>query len=319
VDHGYERQDREHHDRELTRILRAESGLITLERLRSVGFSAKEVVGLVRHGDLIRLHRGVYATGRSRLHPRVHLKAALLALGPGSFLSGRSAAAVWGLRPYSMREVEVTVIAGSTPTRDRIRISRTATDPGRGEVVSRDGLRVSSIPRLLVELAAREPPSELDRLLTEAARVDLLEPEQLERALIDHGGRAGIRVLRTVAETYRPGPDRKSELERSFDRWLARHPELPEPQRNLRLGPWELDCLWPRARLVLELDGRRWHVAAREMERDRRKDAWLQRRGLAVLRVRGNRWHHEREAAIDDLLGLLALGQQRAVSGAPEA
>ncbi len=44
-----------------------------------------------------------------------------------------------------------------------------------------------------------------------------------------------------------------------------------------------------------------------DRERDYRKDAWLQRRRIAVLRVGEFRFEHGREGIAQDLLGLLGL------------
>ena len=103
-------------------------------------------------------------------------------------------------------------------------------------------------------------------------------------------------------------PARKSGFERAFDRWLLAQPEIPEPERNVRIGGWELDCYWPEYGLVLELDGRPYHIVSREIERDRLKDAWLQREGLRVLRVTDHRWRTDRRGVKSDLVALLALG-----------
>jgi hypothetical protein len=91
----------------MTRVLRENSGIISLKSLRSVGFTADEVAGFVLHGDLRRLHRGVYADGRSRLTDDAWLRAALIAVGGDAWLAGGTAAAVWGLQAMSLARIEV--------------------------------------------------------------------------------------------------------------------------------------------------------------------------------------------------------------------
>ena len=66
---------------------------------------------------------------------------------------------------------------------------------------------------------------------------------------------------------------------------LVREAGLPEPLMNEPFGPWELDLYWPQFRLVVELDDYVTHGNAVAFERDRRKDADLQRHGLRVLRI----------------------------------
>jgi hypothetical protein len=118
----------------------------------------------------------------------------------------------------------------------------------------------------------------------------------------------GLARLKAALRAYRPRPDRKSELERGFDAWLLEHPEIPEPSRNVYIDGWEIDCWWPEQRVVLELDGRDYHTAVQEMERDRLKDTKLQIRGIKPMRVTGERWDLDRAGVRSDLLALLQLG-----------
>ncbi|MFL5862038.1 MAG: hypothetical protein ACJ780_14880 [Solirubrobacteraceae bacterium] len=168
--------------------------------------------------------------------------------------------------------IEVTLVAKRTYVRRGLVVHRTAEVPAREDLRAIGHLRYSSVPRLLVELGSRETPVELDRLIAQAARKRLLDLEALEAALQRHQRRPGLVRLKAALAAYRPRPDRKSELERAFDVWLIAHPEIPEPLRNVHLDGWELDCFWPRQRVVLELDGRDYHTAVKEMERDRVKD-----------------------------------------------
>ncbi len=150
---------------------------------------------------------------------------------------------------------------------------------------------------------------ELDAFIEAAVRRGLLNFTELEATLRRHHREPGIGKLKRALTGYRPMPKRKSGLERSFDRWLLSHPEIPEPERNVKFaGTWELDCYWPEHQLVLELDGRPYHIVAQDIERDRRKDAWLQRHGLRVLRVTDLRWKADRSGVHSDLMALLALG-----------
>src|SRR5579863_8942876 len=142
-----------------------------------------------------------------------------------------------------------------------------------------------------------------------AFRRGILNLTEVEATLRRHRREPDFGKLKRALVGYRPLPKRKSGLESSFDRWLRSHPEIPEPARNFKFaGVWELDCYWPEHGLVLELDGRPYHIVVRDIERDRRKDAWLQRHGLRVLRVTDLRWKTDRGGVHSDLLALLALG-----------
>jgi hypothetical protein len=172
-------------------------------------------------------------------------------------------------------------------------------------VTTRDGLRVSSVPRLLIELAPRESGQELDRLITLAIRKRILNLDKMREAIAGQSRRRGRANLRTALANYMPRPDRKSDLERAFDELLVQHPEIPPPQRNVHLHGWEIDCYWPDQRLAVELDGRPYHLAVKDIERDRLKDAKLLKVGIRVLRITDNRFEYDARDALEDVLAAL--------------
>jgi Protein of unknown function (DUF559) len=289
--------------------MRSQSGVAGLRQLRALGLTKADVAGMVNRRELWRVRRGVYADTRSPMTPRGHLLAASLAFTPDAhaFFSHRTAAALLGLRELSVGRLELTVVAAHTPRRPPLLIHRVSEPPPAEEIAIRDGLRVSSALRMLVELAARETSEELNRLITAAARKRLIDPERVERALTNHARAAQIGSLRAALAAYRPTPANKSGFEQNFARWITTDPRIPPPERNVHLGPWELDFYWPDQRVVAETDGERYHMLPADRERDYRKDAWLQRRRIAVLRVGEVRFEHDREGVLDDLLGLLGL------------
>ena len=295
----------------MTRSLRQNSGLITRAGLLQLGFGHAEIVSLLDHGDLRRVHRGVYADGRAQLSDHAYLDAALLAfVGRDRWLSGRAAAMGWGLEHVSLPRLEVTVVAAATPRRRAGLVVRSVRRPPHpSEILTRHGLRVSSIPRLLIEVAAQGAATDkLQVYIEQAVRRGLLDIPDLAATLERNLGRQGTRSVRRTCEEYLPHTDRKSGLERAFDRWARKHPEIPAPERNLHLGPWEIDCYWPQQRLVLELDGRPYHSVIEEMDRDNRKNIWLQAHGLRFLRVTDTRFKRDKSGVHEDLTTLLALG-----------
>ncbi|MFZ0386261.1 MAG: type IV toxin-antitoxin system AbiEi family antitoxin domain-containing protein [Solirubrobacteraceae bacterium] len=293
----------------LAQLMRSQSGVIGLEQLRALGLTKAEVAGMVGRRELWRVHRGVYADTRSPMTPRGHLFAALLSFTPDAhaFFSHRTAAALLGLRDLSVHRLELTIVADHTPKRPPLRVHRVCETPPAHEIRTRDGITFSSAARMLVELAPRETGDELNRLITAAARKRLLDPQRVERALAHHAGARGIAPLRAALAAYRPTRVDKSGFERDFAEWLTTDDRIPPPQRNVVLGGWELDFYWPDHGVVVETDGERFHMLPGDRERDYRKDAWLQRRRIAVLRVGEFRFAHDRQGVRDDLLGLLGL------------
>ncbi len=177
-------------------------GLVTREQLRELGFSRRVVERLIRDGWLQPIHHNVYAVGHRHLTDRGHLLAALLTFGSCAFLSHRTAAAVWKLRAINLHELEVTVPGTGGRTREGLTVHRTHTPPDADEIRTHGELRVSSVPRMLVELAGREKPAELERLVTVAVQRRLLPlhradaRERLEAALARHGRHPGMGALR---------------------------------------------------------------------------------------------------------------------------
>ncbi len=72
-------------------------------------------------------------------------------------------------------------------------------------------------------------------------------------------------------------------------------------ERNVLLGSYEIDCYWPEHRLVVELDGRPYHQAVRDHERDNAKDIWLQANRIRIIRIRDFRFEHDRPGIRRDL------------------
>jgi very-short-patch-repair endonuclease len=93
--------------------------------------------------------------------------------------------------------------------------------------------------------------------------------------------------------------------ERMLD--LIRSADLPEPEVNVRIGGYEVDFLWREQRLVVEIDGYRYHSTRRAFEHDRSKDAALQDAGFVVVRITWRQLVHQPFAIVARLVRRLAL------------
>jgi hypothetical protein len=270
-------------DFSLSAVAGRQLGVIGDVQLLDLGFSRKQIQRLVRRRRLHVLYPGAYSVGHRRVVSHARLTAALLSCGPTAFLSHRTAAAVWELRSVNPRRIEVTVPERRLGDRPGIVIHQ-ATHLDPVEVRTNNGHRVSSVARLLVELSARESLRELDRLITEAVRKGVLDFRDVEAALARHAHRPGMATLRQALRDYTPGPDGSSNLELAFDQLIV-GPDIPEPRCNVIIAGYECDRYWPEHKLVVELDGRNYHRAVRDMERDKRKDAKLALLGITVIRI----------------------------------
>jgi hypothetical protein len=290
------------------RIAARQERVITLGQLYALGLTDRQIRRRVKLGLLHVLHRGVFIVGPLNITPTGHLKGALLTLGETSFLSHSASIAAQGLRPINIHGIEVTVIADRTPKRPGLIVHRTSAQPHRQEIRHRFGLRYSSLARALIEVARDERPAELMRLVTVGIRRNLVDLEAIEQAIARHASRPGVDILRSALRRYVDPGDRKSGLELSFDAYCATDPRIPPYRKNVHIGPHEWDVVFADQQLVVELDGRPYHVALQDMDNDRAKDIWAQRHGLRVMRMTDFTWEHGRAQAIGDLLALLALG-----------
>ncbi len=67
------------------------------------------------------------------------------------------------------------------------------------------------------------------------------------------------------------------------------------------MGGFLVDCSWPRAQLVVEIDGYAFHKSRREFEANRLRDTKLQLAGIRVLRVTQPRIEHGPGELVSDL------------------
>jgi very-short-patch-repair endonuclease len=123
-------------------------------------------------------------------------------------------------------------------------------------------------------------------------------------------GRPGIGRSRAVLGRLDPDPPTESELEAMFVRLVARR-RLPSPERQasfdwLGSGRGRVDFWYPQQRLVLELDGRRFHLRVAAFESDRRRDLVGLTHGITTVRITHRQLSTEGSFVATSLLNVLA-------------
>ncbi|HSS33657.1 MAG TPA: DUF559 domain-containing protein [Solirubrobacterales bacterium] len=83
-----------------------------------------------------------------------------------------------------------------------------------------------------------------------------------------------------------PSDRSRSDLETDFLSFYRRH-RLPLPEVNVKVGPWEVDFLWPRQCLIVETDFFDYHRGSVAFEDDHQRDLDLRGMGYAVHRYTG--------------------------------
>ena len=152
------------------------------------------------------------------------------------------------------------------------------------ETTTHYGIPVTTPLRTLVDLADVLNPNQLTRALNEAQVLRLVTAAELTTLLTRYPGR------RTAQLTPQHGATR-SHLEDRFVRFLKRH-RLPLPELNQRIAGHEVDAVYRRQRLVIELDSRQFHTTPTAFEQDRDRDADLLNAGFSTLRITDHRLKH---------------------------
>lgn len=253
--------------------------------MRQIGFTDDVIDGDLRRGRLVADHRGVYSVGHAAKTNSGRAMAAVLACGPGAVLSHLSAAYLHCLLPYPAHyaEVDVTVTSRTPPVRPGISVHRT-TRLDRRDFRTHDEIPVTRPARTLLDLAARATHSEFEEAFDEAIFKRSVRKPQLDDIIDRSTGRPGISLLRACWAAEASGERNRLQAEKRFSR-LVEAAQLPEPTANARVDRFVVDFLWPRHRVVVEIDGFGSHGRRGEFEGDRARDGDLQALDVAVLRV----------------------------------
>jgi hypothetical protein len=145
----------------------------------------------------------------------------------------------------------------------------------------RGGIPVTTVERTLLDLADVLPAETLRRAVTEAEYRDLLDTTTLTAVVQNNPGRRGMTLLEAVEGTRHRT---RSPLEDRFLMLLARH-GVEEPESGVWLEGYEVDFMWRRVRLVVELDGLSAHATRAAVRRDRLRDRVLWRAGWRTMRL----------------------------------
>jgi very-short-patch-repair endonuclease len=247
-------------------------GVVAREQLVGLGIGADAIDGRLRAQRLLPLYRSVYAVGHRNRSRASRWMAAVLACGPGAFLSHQSAGAEWGVcRPGSL----VHVTAGrKRRRRDGIVFHRCELPPD--EVTTKNNIPLTTVPRTLFDLAAVLDRRQLERAVNEAEVLGLVDELSLPDLLERYPRRPGARNVRAVLDRRSAGSSyTRSDLEEMFLRFAA-EAGLPRPETNISIEGFEVDCVWREQRLVIEVDGWQTHRTRAAFEHDRHKLRILQ-------------------------------------------
>jgi very-short-patch-repair endonuclease len=281
--------------------------VVARRQLVAIGVGEEAIDWRLRHGRLHALHRGVYSVGHKAITREGRCMAATLFCGPGAVLSHRAAAALWGIRGYSRGPIEVTT---RSKTRSRDGVHRHFALLPTDEVTIERGIPVTTVPRTIFDLAATQGADVAESALRQSEYLRLHDRLSLPDLLERYPRRQGSKAIRTCLGRRRETPGRpRSPLEELFLPFLRRA-RLPLPQLNAWLGVggrrYQVDCLWPAQRQIVELDGWDGHGTRSAFRDDRERDRRLRVAGYEITRLTWLQLEDEPSAIARDLHVLLA-------------
>lgn len=265
----------------IAEIADRQHGVVSLAQLREAGLSDDGVRARALAGYLHRVHRGVYAIGHTGLSAEGRWFAAVLAVGRGPHLGGRSilerwgaaishrsAASLWELLPVRDGRSDVIVHGiGGRATRAGIRVHRSLSLVATG-VTIRHGVPVTTPVRTIADLRGPGP-----------GRRSGAVPRWELRKAIRQANVIGLPLKERDAAVRT-----RSDLERDFLLLCGRY-RLPRPEVNVPIGPYLVDFLWREERLAVETDSYRYHRGEVAFHDDRVRELELMRLGYHVLRL----------------------------------
>jgi very-short-patch-repair endonuclease len=264
-------------------LARRQHWAITTSQLLATGLTPAAIRHGVAAGRLHPVHRGVFAVGRPDLTREGRWMAAVLSAGPGAGLAQVSAVLNWAIDDRAEGLPHVVVPAsGGRRRRPGVVVHRSRTLTA-DDIVVRDGIPVTTLPRTLWDLAGLPPSrARLRPAVRQAVRLHGLDIARLLSELDGRPDARSARLLRVLALWVPRTEVTESELEARFLALCARA-RIPAPDLQRRFGNRRADFVWHDCRLIVETDGAS-HLGLVALGEDRAKDRDLQMRGYAVIR-----------------------------------
>jgi very-short-patch-repair endonuclease len=275
-------------ERAIARVAGRQDNVITREQLVAAGLGRGAIAHRLRVGWMRRLYHAVFLIGPAPPSRIARARAAAMSCGAGAVVSHRTAAELFGLLGPGSADVDVTVVARNPKSREGIRFHRVA-GFGPGEVSKMRGISVTTVARIIADLAATESAKEVERAWQEALYRRIVTPGAVAAVLARAPRRKGGPVIRALLDD--PTMTR-SERERALLKLLAQA-QLPKPLTNVRLHGYLVDVYWPEQRLVLEFDGWQAHGHRGAFDRDRKRDQVMLANGVRAMRVTDRHLVHE--------------------------
>lgn len=187
-------------------------GVLTRAQLLASGLAPGQIIRRTRRGQLHVLYRGVYAVGHRELPRNGRALAAAWSAGPRGVLFDVAAAALHGVRESNTARWDIALPQRTAWTGQAGIRPHAVTTLLPEDITVVDGVPVTTLPRTVVDLAARHPARTVEKVLNEMVATDLYDQRPLD-ALLARPYLRGVKQLRAILGRQQAGTTiTKSEL-----------------------------------------------------------------------------------------------------------
>ena len=285
-------------------------GTATSFELARLGMSRHQRERLVSEKILLVVHRGVYRLASSPLTFEARCRAVCAAC-PEAVIGAESAARWWAFRGVRWTDEPLVLTPpGSHPIASGVTIRRSNLLDPRDVVEIKPGIRVTSPPRTVFDLARDLPDRVIEALLEQVLDRHCAMPTiwDLHRRMSRRGRDGAARFGRVLSQREVWQKPAQSNLELRVLQALSRDHGLGlVRQHPLRLPDGcviHLDGADPTIRWGLEVDHVTWHGGRHDAQRDKGRDRGARRVGWQVERVTDQELGERFHAVITELAAL---------------
>ena len=183
----------------LYHVAEQQAGYFTARQAASAGFSGERLSDYSKNGRFQRVAHGVYRLAQFPSSRFEDLFVAWLKCGPKSAISHESALALYDLSDILPGEVHVTVPRTASRRRKGFRLHTNRLSPAN--LVKREGLQVTSVPRTIADVAkAGLSEDHIARAIREALERGLTTSQALVAEVRRRGGRAA-RLIKSYSNS----------------------------------------------------------------------------------------------------------------------
>jgi predicted transcriptional regulator of viral defense system len=296
-----------HPDTNVDQIAAAQGGVVTRAQAIQGGLTPSQIHNRVRGGRWIRITNGTYRV--FAMDGSLNLVRAAVASLPMAVASHFSASALHEICGVDTSAVSVMVHSQTTHDFPGVKVFR-CHDLSTRHIITIGGLPTTTVARTVVDLASLLRPRHLESIVDDAVAARRTTMTEIREVLesVARRGKPGVRSMRAILNDRLGESHSPTVLERAGMNLLT-EAGLTEFATEFSI-PWSphrrFDVAFPKHKLAIEWDSRRWHLQAEAFDRDRARDREAIMRGWRVLRFTWDDVHRRQEAVIETIQATLS-------------